>query len=162
MRAASGFLMGREANNTVATSAVPKAAPIERENCTEAAASPRRNWPAALCTLTCTTPITVPMHSPMHSSSPASAGVPSEDAQKARTTKLAVNTERPPTGEPVVIPVLLTSRPVSSDPVPIPMVSGTSMKPVSDGDAPPTPLRGKPKQRVTEKQEEGRDGDTTH
>ena len=50
---------------------------------------------AALCTLTCTTPITVPMNSPMHSSSPASAGVPSADAQKARTTKLRGDQRKP-------------------------------------------------------------------
>ena len=66
--------MARKANKTVATSAVPKAAPIERENCTEAAASPSRNWPAALCTLTCTTPITVPMHNPLHNSSAGQRG----------------------------------------------------------------------------------------
>src|SRR3974390_3488523 len=97
-RAASGLLMERAENSTVATRALPKAAPIDRENCTEAAASPRRNRPAALWTLTCTTPITVPINSPLHSSRTANTAVPRADAHKARTTRLTVAIARPEHG----------------------------------------------------------------
>ena len=53
------------ANSTVPTSAVPTAAPIERDSCTEAAAEPSEAEPAAFCTVTCTTPMTVPMKRPL-------------------------------------------------------------------------------------------------
>ena len=53
-RGASGSPQASVANSTAATSAVPNAAPTDRENCTEAAAAPSICGPATLCTLICT------------------------------------------------------------------------------------------------------------
>src|SRR5215213_2501066 len=60
--AASGSRAASTANKTAPTTAVPRAAPTERENCTEAAAAPSLFWPATAWTVTCTTLMTVPMN----------------------------------------------------------------------------------------------------
>ncbi len=85
--------------------------------------------------------MTVPMKSPFHNSSSAMPVVPRMSAHNASATIFAVTRTRPNTGKTVVRPVLLTIRPVNSEPVKMPMVSGTSRRPVCDGDAPRTTSR---------------------
>ena len=65
---------------------MPKAAPIDRENCTEAAASPSRAGPGGdLHAHLHDAHITVPMNSPLNNNIPASAVVPSaEDPEGER------------------------------------------------------------------------------
>ena len=83
------------ANSTEATVAVPKAAPIERENCTEAAASPSMRGPDADWTVTWTTPMTVPMQSPFQRNTQASCTVPISGAASASSSRFKVTRINP-------------------------------------------------------------------
>ena len=124
------------ANSTVPTSAVPAAAPIERESCTEAAAAPSEAVPAAFCTVTCTTPITVPMNRPVKNRKSDSWRVPRSPARRPSATRAATTTINPREGYMAVRPVRLTTRPVTIEPAPMPNISGSISSPVSDAEVP--------------------------
>ena len=92
-------------------SAVPKAAPTERENCTMAAPVPSSRGPDTACTVTWTTPITVPMNSAMVQKTQASSPWLRCGIQKARNKRLTVAAISPQVGNTAVYPVRVTNLP---------------------------------------------------
>jgi len=128
-------------NKTVATEAVPNAAPTERENCTMAAPVPSICWPATACTVTCTTPMTVPMKHARQPNAQGSCDKDNRGSQKASSSKPIVAATNPKDGNTAVRPVRVTSWPVTSEPIPMPNISGSMSNPVSAGEAPRTARR---------------------
>ena len=138
---ASGSLSASDANSTAPTSAVPAAAPMERESWTEAAAEPSEPGPAAFCTVTWTTPMTVPMQRPITNRNVASGHPLRLSAHRAKTVSARVANTSPTEGNIAVSPVRLTLRPVIMEPAPMPNISGSSNRPVSEAELPRTTRR---------------------
>ena len=108
---------------------MPIEAPTERENCTDAAADPRKRGPATVCTVICTVGIAVPVHSEPMASMPVTTGVDKCGAKAASDSSMMELTASPMDGRIAVRPVAAMMRPVNSDPVATPNVSGNSRKP---------------------------------
>ena len=119
---------------------MPTAAPIERENWTEAAAVPSMLGPAALCTVTCTTPITVPMNSPTSPSIAESCEPVRSGSRKPIAVSSEAATINPTEGKIAVYPVRLTARPVRIDPNGTLAVTGSNDRPIVPASQ-PSPTR---------------------
>ncbi len=111
------------------TTAAPNAAPMERENCTDAAAAPSCLGPATSCTVSCTTGIAVPWVNAIAPNSQGSSRQRQLRREHARPDQNAT-TRQPERGNTAVRPVLLIIRPVNTDPTAMNAVSGNRSRPV--------------------------------